>query len=278
LFHHGSRSRKGFVVDRWAESKSSVLLGVKGSIEVYPDREASDHKLADCGIAYLRGRSVFAERKIIRYIRRCGSDLVEYDLENSHFSCLVDGFPEETADLPLLCEYVRSRSDVLCTLRSQLNHGNDQRAAEYKAGLEDGGYTRDDVKRCLLSIGYGGSIEQRYKEKSPGGIRPSFFVEFSKELEKLAWRISTRRTELYARVHDMKSEEMGGATPSAIERKSRFVCMSYFAAELQRAVTDRMVAAAGLDNVASYERDGIVCSPGASAEAIIAAARYCKGI
>jgi hypothetical protein len=49
----------------------------------------------------------------------------------------------------------------------------------------------------------------------------------------------------------MKSEEMEGATPSAIERKARFVCMSHVAAELQRAVTDRMVAAAGLENVAS---------------------------
>jgi hypothetical protein len=169
LYYHGMRVQKGVVVDRWAESKSSVLLGVKGNIEVYPDREGSDPRLAECDIGYLRGRSVFAERKIVRYIFRCGSGLTEYDLENSHFSCLVNSFPDETADLPLLRKYVESRSDVLCTLRSLLNHGNEQHTAEYKAGLEDGGYTRDDVKRCLLSLGYGGSIEQRYGEKAPAG-------------------------------------------------------------------------------------------------------------
>jgi hypothetical protein len=71
----------------------------------------------------------------------------------------------------------------------------------------------------------------------------------------------------------MKTEAMEGATQSAIERKARFVCLSHVATELQRAVTDRMAAAAGLGNDASFERDGIVCTPAAPADAIIAAAR-----
>jgi hypothetical protein len=273
LYYHGSRVQNGVVVDRWAESKSSVLLGTKGNLEVYPDREGSDPRLAECDLGYLRGRSVFAERKIVRYIFRCGSNLTEYDLENSHFSCLVEGFVAETADLPCLLGYVRNRDDVLCTLRSLLNHGSEEYVANYKAGLQDGGYSRDDVKRCLLSLGYGGSIERRYEEKSPRGCRPAFFIEFARELAKLAWRVSSQRQDLYSKVYAMKTEEMQGASQLAVERKARFVCLSHVAAELQRAVTDRMVAAAGLENVASFERDGIVCTPNASADAIIAAAR-----
>lgn len=63
-----------WTVDRWAEARKSVELGLKGNIEVCPDMAGVDTELRCCNSVPrgMRGKTTFGDSRLVRYLSRCG--------------------------------------------------------------------------------------------------------------------------------------------------------------------------------------------------------------
>jgi hypothetical protein len=113
LLWHAARTEKhgkDFVAtDRWGEAAKPAELGLKGSVECKPDGQSKDILLDGTGFpTYFRGKSTFAEAKLIRFISRCGvPGLWAHDLENSHLNLIWMHLPEGVkVGLPCLAKYI----------------------------------------------------------------------------------------------------------------------------------------------------------------------------
>ena len=281
--HHGSfsfaellhvqlkRVRNGLVCDRWSESAAATELGVQSNLEIYADPKSVDEFLADAPLPHYRGKSVFGDGKLIRYINRSGSDLVAHDVSNSHFSHLLHMLPDEiVSNLKAFGYYVQNTDRCIAQLRSAFNHNNDAFSEAYVNGLDDGGYSKADGKRMFLSLGYGGYIKTRLNEKPIVGHVPSFLEHFAADMEVLASKVSIQFPHIYEYYIEKKKTEYKGKSEQFIQRKSRFSTLSCMASMFQRQTIDKMTRAAG--EVVSYERDCIVTVGGSKSAAIATAA------
>ena len=281
--HHGSftfaellhvqlkRVCNGRVYDRWSESTAATELGVQSNLEIYADPKSVDEVLVDAILPHYRGKSVFGDGKLIRYINRSGSDLVAHDVSNSHFSHLYYMLPEAMVrDLKAFAYYVQTTDRCIAELRSAFNHNNDSFSQDYLNGTDDGGYSKADGKRMFLSLGYGGYIKTRLDEKPIVGHVPSFLEHFAADMEVLASRVSTHAPQIYEYYLAKKKTEFKGKSEQFIQRKSRFSTLSCMASMFQRQTIDKMTRASG--DVVSYERDCIVTIGDSRSAAIVAAA------
>ena len=211
--------------DRFAEPRGPTSLGLRGALESSPDTDRADTELVEGPLVpgCLRGTSVFALPKLVRYVVRSGfgSELVQLDLVNSHFAQIRRNVDAARGCLEL-CRVVEDREAVLAEVGSAL------------------GLDRDGAKKLLLSLVYGAST--RGLERAP------FLLSLAGSIRKLAAGLGQEHPEKLRML-----EEWG--------RKQPLVSLlSYLAGHWQREVVDRMLAAVppGAGEVVSFERDGFV--------------------
>ena len=165
-----------WTADVFGETKRSKELGLRGSLEAryYSDdpRVAAQDRKVGC----LRGLSVFTMPRLLRYITRSGfKGLRQIDLVNSHFRMLYDLAAELglLQELACIIAVVERRAEVMEALSERL------------AGQQ---LQRDDVKRILLMVLFGGN----YRNRTAGAEDP-FLDELTVEVRKLA---STKNKEI----------------------------------------------------------------------------------
>ena len=140
-------------------------------------------------IPWLRGVSVFTMPRLVRYIVRCDlPGLTQVDIVNSHFRMLYEvaqeaGKLEEVRALAYLVENREAAIKMLITKHPHL--------------------CRDDVKRMLLAVLFGGNYR-----KFTNGLENQGLTALSAEIRKLAATLSG----MYPRVYEMMKEIVCGET------------------------------------------------------------------
>jgi hypothetical protein len=85
--------------DRYGEARRSTELGMRGNLEVAPDKDSVDLELAHEKRVdgSLRGLSVFALPKLVRYVVRSGfgPHLIQCDFVNSHLRVIWEALSVE---------------------------------------------------------------------------------------------------------------------------------------------------------------------------------------
>ena len=253
---------KFLVLDRFAEAKRPRELGLRGSLEIAPDSDAKDPRLAcdaDVNGVY-RGLSAFAFPRLCRYIVRAGLDtkLIQEDIVNSQLRMIFEHLTQAERDrFGSFSQAVRSREQTLMYLLVALNttanvDDKDALRAEllkYSEGVGDTSrYTRDDCKTLLLALTYGASLPKAMAERPSrvGGI-PKFLLGFAKDVRGIAKIFADRFPDVVRKCAEWKKPQPEMST------------LSYLAAHWQRETVEKMQRGIGEGNtIVSEERDGHV--------------------
>jgi hypothetical protein len=249
--------------DRYGEARRSTELGMRGNLEVAPDKDSIDLQLAHEKKVdgSLRGLSVFALPKLVRYIVRSGfgPHLIQCDFVNSHLRVIWEALSVEARLLyPAFARLVLSRDEVFAELRAELNCSPKDdlvaRKLEYlQGGGRSGPYGRDEVKVLCLAVTYGCNIDTFLQKRAPRyDTRPELLYRLGKDVRDIARQ--------FAQLHPANVATIRGWGKLAPEISN----LAYLAASWQRERVERMRLAVNPEFVASEERDGfaIYCPEG----------------
>lgn len=255
-----------WTTDRFGEAKRPLELGLRGSLEIAPDRQGSDSRLrAEKCDPVFRGLSVFAFPRLCRYIARggFGESLVQEDIANSQLRMIYEHLTsEERERFSSFCRAVLRRKEMLAYLQVVLNTDvdpEDDRAVfdfVSQPQLPAGNYGRDECKQLILAILYGASLQHRLELlPSRSGRRVPFLEGFAEDVCSIADLFAARYPHIVRKCEqDWK------------KKKPKFSCLSYLASSWQRDVVDRMKAAVGDADIASEERLRVLARPASRGE------------
>jgi len=212
------QGRDGFWVrDAFKEASRPLSLGMQNALEP----------------TSIEGRcSVFAAPKMIRYIARCGvPGITVVDIVNSHLQHLYQSLkPEEARMCPELEQVVLDREAIYDHLAHELV---DSTGAPMP---------RDDVKKLVLAITYGGQFKNLCG--SFGKPAPDWIAKHQRGIRALADQRAAENPELMEMLAD--------------KRDPAISLLSYQVGQSQRHTVDKMSALVPRDQHCSYERDGFV--------------------
>lgn len=223
-----------WTLDRFKEPAAATTLGLKGSLEPSADRTCNDEKLKhEKAGGHLRGLSVFAGPKLLRFLARVGVKAQIYDVVNSHLTHLHNALPEVRRPLELV-EIVNSRRRIMDELLSEVSNSSGRLVQ------------LADIKKLILSISYGGNPKRHLKLLGCSSV-PAWLSRFKTCIREIANNIAKEMPERIQALKDMD------------KRDPVISLLSYLVSDLQRQTTDKMKEAVQTHGrVVSYERDCIV--------------------
>ncbi|CAE7254134.1 unnamed protein product [Symbiodinium sp. CCMP2592] len=187
-------------------------------------RQELQQGVPDC----LVGKSCFAFPKLVRYIARKDLDVVEVDAVNAYFQHLARGFPASTP----LQNYVAHRDEVLGRICQAF------------------GVDRDQAKRLVIALGFGGSLSNWCSETI--GYIPE-------DDDPQVGECFREMQDFEAAMREIHRQVVGAMTPAQKEhlrgRSWGGACFFDYQ-NAERALLDVMMASAGKDLV-SGEHDGV---------------------
>ena len=226
-------SKKGVVVDRWANASVSDALGWKVALEICPDKTNEDQTIGNCGPikSWLRGFSCFAFPKVLRYIVRSGCKLVQADCVNSHLTHILRNLPPDLiSQLEIVPHIVSDRPKFFEDMQSTLKH---------PVGI-------DIFKKVTLATVYGGG-PAKHCAAAGFSVVPTGLYKLRRDIEKIADWVAVQFPDKLQLMVDLK------------KKMPKISLLSYWAAMHQRVTIDKMMPlGGGPENVASYERDCLV--------------------